>query len=268
MGECGDELIAAVNAVGEDMAQLWEPASQPLQQRDRSMAILNVGGMDVDGEQKAVGVGDDVPLAPVDALTGVEASRATSLGRWGTLTVDDGCRRTRLAAEPAARPPDQSCEDSLPPAGIAPSVEIALDRRARRKIARRSAPLAAGGQDVENRLDDPAQIGRARPAQSASRRKPPRDQRPLRIRHIACIAESVASILRTSDFSPRHRALPRIFANPKESQPAGITHSFFGQSPERAFARVSKDGHRQDRARVHPSRRRLRTAPQDEVRGN
>ncbi len=87
------------------------------------MAILNVGRMDVDGEQKAVGVGDDVPLAPVDALTGVEASRATSLGRWGTLTVDDGCRRTRLAAEPAACPPDQSCDDSLPPAGIAPKLD-------------------------------------------------------------------------------------------------------------------------------------------------
>jgi hypothetical protein len=33
-------------------------------------------------------------------------------------------------------------------------------------------------------------------------------------------------------------------------------------------SRVSKDGHRQDRAGVHPSvRRALRTAPQDEVRG-
>jgi hypothetical protein len=31
----------------------------------------------------------------------------------------------------------------------------------------------------------------------------------------------------TSDFSPSHRALPRIFANPKESQPAEITQLLF-----------------------------------------
>jgi hypothetical protein len=31
----------------------------------------------------------------------------------------------------------------------------------------------------------------------------------------------------TSDFSPGHRALPRIFANPKESQLAEITQLLF-----------------------------------------
>jgi hypothetical protein len=36
-----------------------------------------------------------------------------------------------------------------------------------------------------------------------------------------------ASILSTSDFSPNHRALPRIFANPKESQLAEITQLLF-----------------------------------------
>jgi hypothetical protein len=186
--------------------------------------------MNVDGEQKAVGVGDDVPLSPVDALASVEASRASGLGRWRTLAVNDGCRRPRLAAKSATRPPNQRGDDSLPPTGIAPSVEVTLDRRAWRKIPWQSAPLAAGGQDVENRLNHPTQIGRTWPVQPPPPRKPARDQIPLRIRHIACIAESVASILRTSDFSPRHRALPRIFANPKESQPAQITHSFFGQA--------------------------------------
>jgi hypothetical protein len=96
MGQRIDELIAAVNPVGEDMAQPREPASQPLQQWDRSMAVLNVGGMNVDGEQKAVGVGDDVPLAAVDAFAGIEASRTAGLGCWRTLTVDDGGRRPWL----------------------------------------------------------------------------------------------------------------------------------------------------------------------------
>jgi hypothetical protein len=38
----------------------------------------------------------------------------------------------------------------------------------------------------------------------------------------------------TSDFSPGHRALPRIFANPKESQLAEITQLLF-QSGSKAF---------------------------------
>ena len=37
----------------------------------------------------------------------------------------------------------------------------------------------------------------------------------------------------TSDFSPGHRALPRIFANPKESQPAEITQLLFQSGSKR-----------------------------------
>ncbi len=79
MGERGYELIAAVNSVGKDMAQLGEPASQPLQQRNSPMAILNVGGMNVDGKQKAIGVGDDMALAPVDTFAGIVASGTAGL---------------------------------------------------------------------------------------------------------------------------------------------------------------------------------------------
>ncbi|MET4804820.1 hypothetical protein ABIA96_007431, partial [Bradyrhizobium sp. LB11.1] len=69
-----------------------------------------------------------------------------------------------------------------------------------------------------------------RSSQSLSSRHQSGDQRPLRIGQIACITQSAALILDTSDFGPRHRVLPRIFANPKESQLAEITHSFFGQA--------------------------------------
>src|ERR1700736_4214461 len=145
MGERSYELIAAVNPIGKDMAQLGEPASQPLQQRDGSVAILNVGGMNVDGEQKAIGVGDNMPLAPVDTFAGVEASRTAGLGRRCTLTVNDRYRRPGLAPELPAGFPNQSCDDFLPPSGVAPGVKIALDRRVRRKLLRQGTPLAAGG---------------------------------------------------------------------------------------------------------------------------
>jgi hypothetical protein len=40
----------------------------------------------------------------------------------------------------------------------------------------------------------------------------------------------------TSDFSPGHRALPRIFANPKESQLAKITQLLFQSGSKRLYA--------------------------------
>jgi len=81
MGESVDELCAAINAVGKDMSKLGKSVAQALQQRDRTMDILNVGGMDVDGQEKTVGIGDNVPLTPMDALAGVEATWASSLRR-------------------------------------------------------------------------------------------------------------------------------------------------------------------------------------------
>src|SRR5215211_4779940 len=64
----------------------------------------------------------------------------------------------------------------------------------------------------------------------APRRQAPRDHRPFGIRHVTCVAQPAALILGTSGFSPWHGDLPRIFANPMESQLAGITRSFFGQA--------------------------------------
>ena len=83
------ELLTAINPVGTDMMQLGEAASQPLQQGDSPMNILNVGGMDIDGQQKAVGVGDNMPLAPVNALAGIVSSRTAGLRSWRALTVND-----------------------------------------------------------------------------------------------------------------------------------------------------------------------------------
>jgi hypothetical protein len=99
MGERSYELIAAVNSIGKDMAQLGKPAPQLLQQRNGPVAILNVGGVNLNGEQEAIGVGDNMSFAAVDTLTGIVASRTAGLGRRCTLTVDDRRRWPRLAPE-------------------------------------------------------------------------------------------------------------------------------------------------------------------------
>src|SRR4051794_41370813 len=62
------ELLAAVDAVSKDVSQLGKAAAQLLQQWNGAMAVLNIGWMDIDGEQKAIGVGDDMPLTPVNTF--------------------------------------------------------------------------------------------------------------------------------------------------------------------------------------------------------
>src|SRR5579872_1640379 len=88
----------------------------------------------------------------------------------------------------------------------------------------------SGGQNVEDRLNDLPQINLPWSPEPPSSRHLPGNQRPLRICQIACVTQSTTLILPTSDFGPRHRVLPRIFANPKESQSTKITHCFFGQA--------------------------------------
>jgi hypothetical protein len=58
--------------------------------------------------------------------------------------------------------------------------------------------LAAGGQNVEDRLHDLAQIHFPRSSPSQSRRHLPRNQRPFRIGQVACVAQPLALILDAS----------------------------------------------------------------------
>ena len=128
MGECVNELLSAINPVGKDMLQLGKAVSQALQQGDCTMDILNIGGMNVDSQQEAVGIGDDVPFTSMNPFARIEAAWAAGLSRRSTLAVDHGRRRCRLATEFSSRLSDQSPDDPVPPASVAPSVKIALDR--------------------------------------------------------------------------------------------------------------------------------------------
>src|SRR6185295_6716459 len=245
MGECFEKLFAAVNPVGKDVSKLGKALSQALQERDSTMDVLNIGGMNVDCQQKSIGIGDDVPLASMNSFARIEAAWTAGLCCRSTLAIDDGRRRCRLAAEFSSSLPDQSPDDPVPSSRVAPRIKIALHRRIGWELAWQSPPLTAGRQNVENRLHDLPQIGLARSPEPSAPRHLPGNQRPFRIRQIACITKSTTLILDTSDFGPRHRVLPRIFANPKESQP-GRNHSpFFSQalrSREAASRRMAASG--------------------------
>ena len=71
----GDEP-AGVSAIGEDGLDEGPQATRGAQQRFCTVAVLDAGGMDLNLEQAAVGVGQDVPLAPRDLLARVVAAGA------------------------------------------------------------------------------------------------------------------------------------------------------------------------------------------------
>src|SRR4051794_36519961 len=223
------------------MFKLWETASQALQQRHSAMDVLNVGGMNIGRQQETVGVGNDMSLASMEALAGVESAWPAGLRRRCGLTIDNGSCRFGLSSEPSARLPNQGLDDLLPSTRIAPGVKIALHRRVWRELFRQGSPLAPARQNIEDRLHDLAQIDLPRPAQSPSRRHHPGDQRPFCIGQITCVTQSAALILDTSGLGPWHGVLPRIFANPKESQASQSRSPFSGQALRRR-TRSSRPG--------------------------
>jgi hypothetical protein len=68
----GDQL-ASVAAVSEDALHEGKAPPGPLQNAFRPVAVLDVGAVDLDREQAAVGVGQDMPFAAMDAFSGVVA---------------------------------------------------------------------------------------------------------------------------------------------------------------------------------------------------
>ena len=158
-----------VDPVGKDMAQPREFHPYLLQQRYRAMAVLDVGRMNMNPEKETTGIGHNMPLAAVNALSCVVAAWSAGLGGRRTLAVDHRCRRLCRASELFSCAPDKNADDPLPPTGITPRIKIALYRRIRRELLRQRPPLAARRQNIENRLHNTTQIGFARPTAPVAR---------------------------------------------------------------------------------------------------
>ncbi len=71
--QCALELGPGMGAVGEDVARAGKVAGDGGEHRRRAVAVLDVGAVDHDRDQQAAGVGEDVTLAALDFLSGVEA---------------------------------------------------------------------------------------------------------------------------------------------------------------------------------------------------
>ena len=57
-----------VSGVGEDALEEREAPGDPIEDQRRAIAILDAGGVDLDTQHQAEGVGDEVPLAALNPL--------------------------------------------------------------------------------------------------------------------------------------------------------------------------------------------------------
>ena len=196
--------LALVAGIGK---QVPEPGEAPVESgadQGQAVAVLDVGGMDDQPQRQAQRVGEQMSLAAVDLLAGIEPPRATRLGCLDALAVDDPggrrglpaglltCRHEQRRLDASTRcPPARTAGNSRRPCSwvetrvgsIRQGQPVAAGR------ARRSAPRAARSSAAGRRAWPPAEG---------------LDQREFLVRHVGCVAAARASILLASGSSP-HR---------------------------------------------------------------
>ena len=153
------------------------------------------------------------------------------------LAVNHSGRRARLSASRLTPRHDEGVVQRGKNSTARPCIKTTLHSRIGWEVLGQLPPLATGGRNVEDRIYHRPHVSCTWTPEGCSRRQKRRHHKPLRIGGIAFIPQALAPIMSTSDLSPSHRTLPRIFANPKELQLAEITQLLF-QSGSKRFASV------------------------------
>lgn len=135
---------STISRVGPDERNQWKLSGQALEQHLGATAIVQVGRVDADLEQVALGIHQHVPLAASDLLAPIIAARSTGLCGANRLAVDDGSCWLRRTPEGDPLALTQGSVDRLPGASAPPLRIVPAYRRPRRELVRDRPPLAAG----------------------------------------------------------------------------------------------------------------------------
>ena len=139
-------------------------------------------------EAVVVGVDQGVSLAALDLFARVVTARAANLGGLDALAVDHARRKTGVAPGPLSIEHDQLVVQPLEGAVVTEIQEPAVDRLVGWKALGQHPPRTARAKHVEDRFDDLPHRPRPSSARPPRRRQARLQERPLRIRQIACVA--------------------------------------------------------------------------------
>ncbi len=97
-----------------------------LQYGRSAITVLNIGAVGDKANRQTERVGQNVALAAVDLLAGIEATDAAALGRLDALAVDHARSGARLAAFQITGSDDKVMVDPAQDTAVAPVVKVAL----------------------------------------------------------------------------------------------------------------------------------------------
>ncbi len=155
------QIPGGVVAVGVDDLQARQFVPQPqVEQGAAGPAVMHVGGGDQHGQDQARAVHPQVPLAAVDLLAVVEAVRPADRRGLDGLAIGSGGTGAGVAASLAADLLTQGFVDPFPGAVPTPTAIPGMNGAPGREVLGQQAPLAAGADQVEDAIEDLAQVGR------------------------------------------------------------------------------------------------------------
>ena len=91
LGDRIQQLVTAIDAIREDVPELGKSDAEGFQQRHCTMIVLNVGGMNLNREQRTARICNDVSLAPFQSLGHVKSTRTATFRCLDALTVEQAC---------------------------------------------------------------------------------------------------------------------------------------------------------------------------------
>ena len=220
-GEATFEFGAGITAVSEHTPQPGIQGFYGFEHGGRPIAVLNAGMMNDGTDEVADCIRDDVALASLDLLSGIEPARAAGFGGLDRLTVDHASCGRSLASGHFPRCHDQGVIDAIERSIATEAVKIPLHGRERCEFLRDLPPLAPSRQHVEDGLHHHPQRHRSGPASMRWLGHEGFDQGPFGIGEVACVTQSGPAVSLPSDFSPGHRISVRP-CKQTESQPTEI----------------------------------------------
>jgi len=140
-GEASIEFGTGITAVSEYVPQPGIQGFDGFEHVGCPIAVLNAGMMNDGTDEVADCIRDDVALAPLDLLAGIEPARPAGFGGLDRLTVDHtGCGRS-LASGYFPRLHDQDVIDAIERAVTTEAVEMPLHGSERSEFLRDLPPL-------------------------------------------------------------------------------------------------------------------------------
>jgi hypothetical protein len=187
---CPFQEPSGVASIGPDM---FDASARPLaeecgQQMLGSIPVLNVGWQNHDQENQTDRVDQDVSFAPVDFLACIVAPLVAGFGALDALAVDDRSAGLRLASFDQAEMFSQMRVNLVQQAIALPESEVVIDRTPRSKVLGQVAPLAAGFDEVEDRVEQLAERMLAGAALLAGLGEAVVDELPFGIGKIRCVS--------------------------------------------------------------------------------